>query len=104
MPMYDYQCTECNYEYEELRKMEDRALARVCPSCKNAFTLKKVSAPRIDPNMDCPGAKMKFRKDAERRGRGADMTRANREDTSEDTHREAWNRRQAMGETRVTKH
>lgn len=101
MPMYNYRCPK-GHEFEALETMANRARSE-CFSC-GAIADMVISAPRIDPNMDCPGAKMKFRKDAERRGRGADMTRANREDTSEDTHREAWNRRQAMGETRVTKH
>lgn len=52
--------------------------------------------------MDTPGARMKWRKDAERRGRGADMTRANREETSEETHRDAYNVRKALGETNIT--
>lgn len=100
MPMYDYRCPECGAEFETIQPMAERSTAE-CGEC-GATANQRISPTKLDPFMDTPGARMKWRKDAERRGRGADMTRANREETSEETHRDAYNVRKALGETNIT--
>ncbi|MCX7877940.1 MAG: zinc ribbon domain-containing protein [Ignavibacteria bacterium] len=32
MPFYEYQCSECDYNFEELQKFSDPPL-EICPSC-----------------------------------------------------------------------
>ncbi len=44
MPIYEYQCTQCQHEFEALQKMSDAPLTD-CPACKHASLVKKVSAP-----------------------------------------------------------
>ena len=44
MPIYDFQCTNCNFQSEMLRKMSDPSLA-TCPNCKKETLAKKLSAP-----------------------------------------------------------
>lgn len=43
MPIYEYRCNDCGYEYEALQKMSDAALTD-CPACGKAALIKKVSA------------------------------------------------------------
>lgn len=43
MPIYEYQCTECGYEFEKLQKMSDAALVD-CPQCGKPELRKMISA------------------------------------------------------------
>ena len=44
MPIYEYQCTDCAHEFDELQKMDDAPLID-CPQCNKASLVKLVSAP-----------------------------------------------------------
>ncbi|MGH1440249.1 MAG: FmdB family zinc ribbon protein [Cellvibrionaceae bacterium] len=43
MPIYEYQCSECQHELEALQKMSDPALVD-CPECSKPALVKKISA------------------------------------------------------------
>lgn len=43
MPIYEYQCGDCQHEFEALQKMVDTALTD-CPECQQPSLVKKVSA------------------------------------------------------------
>ncbi len=43
MPIYEYQCRECNHRLEKLQKMSDAPLTR-CPACGKESLTKLVSA------------------------------------------------------------
>ena len=43
MPMYEYRCDLCGYEFEKLQRMSDDPL-RDCPSCGASSLVKLVSA------------------------------------------------------------
>jgi len=43
MPIYEYKCSECGYEFEEIQKFSDLPIA-VCPKC-GGKVYKKISAP-----------------------------------------------------------
>lgn len=43
MPIYEYQCQACNYEFEKLQKISESAPLQ-CPQCQQAALKKKVSA------------------------------------------------------------
>lgn len=43
MPIYEYQCQACDFEFEKLRKISDPALTD-CPECNAASVTKKISA------------------------------------------------------------
>ena len=43
MPIYEYQCQECQHELEALQKMSDDPL-QDCPSCGKSSLRKKISA------------------------------------------------------------
>lgn len=43
MPIYEYQCQACGYEFEKLQKISDAAL-QDCPQCEQATLKKKISA------------------------------------------------------------
>lgn len=43
MPIYEYECTECNELHEALQKVSDDLLT-VCPACGKSALRKKVSA------------------------------------------------------------
>jgi putative FmdB family regulatory protein len=43
MPIYEYQCEECQHEFEALQKMSDEAL-KDCPECSESALVKKISA------------------------------------------------------------
>lgn len=43
MPIYEYECGECQHELEALQKMSDPAL-KDCPECKQPALVKKISA------------------------------------------------------------
>jgi len=40
MPIYEYQCQECGYEFEKIQKISDARLTK-CPKCEQD-TLKKL--------------------------------------------------------------
>lgn len=44
MPIYEYQCTDCDHAFETLQKMSDAPLS-VCPACDKPRLKKKISAP-----------------------------------------------------------
>ncbi len=44
MPIYDFQCTNCHFQCEMLRKMSESSLTN-CPNCKSETLAKKLSAP-----------------------------------------------------------
>ncbi len=43
MPIYEYKCSECGYEFEEIQKFNDPPIT-VCPKC-GGKVCKKISAP-----------------------------------------------------------
>ena len=43
MPIYEYQCGDCQHEFEALHKIADAPLID-CPVCEQASLIKKVSA------------------------------------------------------------
>ncbi len=43
MPIYEYKCSECGYEFEEIQKFSDPPIT-VCPKC-GGKVYKKISAP-----------------------------------------------------------
>jgi len=43
MPIYEYKCSECGYEFEEIQKFNDLPIT-VCPKC-GGKVYKKLSAP-----------------------------------------------------------
>ncbi len=43
MPIYEYQCGDCNHEFEALQKISDQPLTE-CPACHKAALVKKISA------------------------------------------------------------
>lgn len=43
MPIYEYQCSLCQHEFETLQKISDEPLSQ-CPSCDESGLVKKVSA------------------------------------------------------------
>lgn len=102
MPLYDYRCPN-GHEFEAQQPVADRNQCGC--KCGESANLVVLSTPRLDPKMgldpDFPSAAAKWRKGVERRGRGADMTSANRE-VSEDVDREAYAQRKAMGEGKIT--
>lgn len=97
MPIYRYHCANCKSRFEDLNTIANRHTSE-CLYCGKRAEKVIDQAPRIDPNMDTPGARMKFRKDAMKRGRGADMTDANRSVEDYATRESAWHARQVNGE------
>lgn len=43
MPIYEYQCGDCQHEFEALQKIADEPLTD-CPQCNKPSLVKKVSA------------------------------------------------------------
>ena len=43
MPIYEYQCQSCHYDFEKLQKMSDEPLTK-CPECHQDSLKKKISA------------------------------------------------------------
>ncbi len=43
MPIYEYRCESCAYDFEKLQKMSDPALT-VCPECGKSSLKKLISA------------------------------------------------------------
>jgi putative FmdB family regulatory protein len=100
MPVYEYKC-ECGYKFEDLNRMSERHQAE-CIAC-GKFAKQVVSAPRIDPNADLPGARMVQRRKMEERGRGKDMWAGNRNIDNEAIDREAHAKRAARNENPIIK-
>lgn len=46
MPIYEYQCSSCQYIFDELQKISDDPL-KDCPKCKNGQLKKLISAPKF---------------------------------------------------------
>ena len=42
MPIYEYQCKSCGYEFEEVQRFSDPAFDE-CPSCTKSSAVRKVS-------------------------------------------------------------
>ena len=42
MPIYEYQCPHCGYQFEQLQKISDEPI-RVCPNCEQTHVRKLVS-------------------------------------------------------------
>jgi putative FmdB family regulatory protein len=65
MPLYNYQCTDCQSAFTELRKASERDNSIVCPKCSSAQTKRgltgfaigesqKMSHPNVpNQNLDC---------------------------------------------------
>ena len=49
MPIYDFQCTSCEFKSELMRKMSDDALT-LCPKCDKETFAKMLSAPSFQLN------------------------------------------------------
>lgn len=43
MPIYEYRCDECDYEYEQRRSMADMDSPSDCPKCDKAIGERQVS-------------------------------------------------------------
>ncbi len=43
MPIYEYKCKNCKYQFEQLQKITEKP-PRVCPKCKKAGIVKMVSS------------------------------------------------------------
>ncbi|MBF0266715.1 MAG: zinc ribbon domain-containing protein [Gammaproteobacteria bacterium] len=46
MPIYEYQCSKCDNEFEQLMSLEEYSPIRVCPECNTPST-RKLSAPQL---------------------------------------------------------
>ena len=46
MPIYEYKCTKCENEFDELLSLNEYSPIRVCPEC-NAPSTRKLSAPQL---------------------------------------------------------
>ncbi len=44
MPIYEYQCQDCQHQFDEIQKMDAAPLVD-CPECANPALVKLVSAP-----------------------------------------------------------
>ena len=42
VPIYEYQCPDCGYQFEQLQKISDEPI-RVCPNCEQTHVRKLVS-------------------------------------------------------------
>ena len=42
MPIYEYQCPDCGYQFEQLQKINDEPI-RLCPNCEQTHVRKLVS-------------------------------------------------------------
>ncbi|HEY7928270.1 MAG TPA: zinc ribbon domain-containing protein [Candidatus Dormibacteraeota bacterium] len=43
MPVYEYRCNDCAATFEVLRRMGDRELAALCPSCESRASMPLIS-------------------------------------------------------------
>jgi putative FmdB family regulatory protein len=101
--MYDYHCDGCGAEFEALIDTADRNSAPC--ECGQSARLVVRRGPALSSKMgldpDFPTAAARFRRKGEERGRGKDMTQANRT-CGEDIQKDAWKVRKALGETPIT--
>ncbi|MBI5281488.1 MAG: zinc ribbon domain-containing protein [Candidatus Solibacter usitatus] len=44
MPMYEYRCTECGKQYEQLRRMTEADTGLMCPQCGSPEVQRQISA------------------------------------------------------------
>jgi putative FmdB family regulatory protein len=44
MPIYEYQCSTCEYQFDEIQKMGDPPVS-ICPKCDQKTVTRLVSAP-----------------------------------------------------------
>lgn len=100
MPLYDYRCDPCDREFEDMRPMAERHTTE-CGECGGEAQMVIRKLPVIDPNADLPTARADWRKRAEERGRGKDMTAANRRVDDEATLRSAHQERARRGENPI---
>ena len=98
MPMYNYRCPK-GHQFEAMETMANRHRSE-CFSC-GAMADMVISAPRLDPNMDTPGARMKQRQGYLNRARGKDMWSGNRTSTDEGVDRDAHAKRAERGENPI---
>lgn len=49
MPLYDYACSKCDYEFRDLLRVDDRKIpeTKKCPSCNKKGVKIQVGAPAI---------------------------------------------------------
>ena len=57
MPLYRYICNDCNLEFEEIKKYEDRDKELLCPECKSVSTSRVIAVTfgigtKLDPKRD----------------------------------------------------
>jgi putative FmdB family regulatory protein len=104
MPYYDYACPACGNVFEASSRVDDREYSTCSCGAKAKSVILK--APRLDSRMGLdpsfPSAAAKWRAAAERRGRGEDMTSANKDVQVESIHREAHEQRALLGKNPVT--
>lgn len=43
MPLYEYRCHTCGYEFDKMVSFSDAAKSPVCPQCSGVQTSKKIS-------------------------------------------------------------
>ncbi|HEX4755894.1 MAG TPA: zinc ribbon domain-containing protein [Candidatus Dormibacteraeota bacterium] len=43
MPVYEYRCNDCRTTFEVLRRMGDRELSALCPSCESRASMPLIS-------------------------------------------------------------
>lgn len=43
MPIYEYQCSACHHQFDEMQKMSDPAIT-LCPKCQQETAVRLVSA------------------------------------------------------------
>ena len=43
MPIYEYRCKKCGYEYEQRRSMADMDKRRACPKCRSRAVERKLN-------------------------------------------------------------
>ena len=64
MPLYDYVCSVCTHEFEELVRLSEYDRPVACPQCSNE-AIRKLSAPMVKLEGitgDFPGAYMSWEK------------------------------------------